>query len=328
MLLKLTSLKLTLMVLLLTWANVSALAQQKDEQLAATQTTPEVKSEPKSALESARESEPKPEVQNHTTPVPSPAPLLEQFKKDLSHYLPAEQVKPLLAGPDDYITLITQSTSINNKGVAILLPDWQQSATNPKAINFLRNKLPLQGWTTITIQPASMPDNYPSKAIKTSEQQQENTKSIDDYKIKFNAMINAVLEKSKSYPGIVIVIAQGNHGALLIDFFDLQSSNQSNKTPNAVILLSSYLLTNHDLIDEANTAFAKKMASSKYPVLDLYLTYDHPIVLDKAKQRLALSKKEMKVYYRQRQLNSTATGYYPEQALLTQMNSWLKAIGW
>lgn len=314
------------MLLLLTWTNVIALAQEKSEQTTTEKTTTEstLKAEPKTEPTS----EPKSEKTAQMPLIPSPVPLVEQFKEDLSHYLPAEQVKPLLAGPDDYITLITENTSVNNKGVAILLPDWQQSATNPKAINFLRNKLPLQGWTTITIQPASMPDNYPSKAIKISEQQQENTKSIDDYKIKFNAMINAVLEKSKSYPGIVIVIAQGNHGALLVDFFDPQSSNQSNNTPNAVILLSSYLLTNHNLIDEANTAFAKKIASSKYPVLDLYLTYDHPIVLDKAKQRLALSKKEMKVYYRQRQLNSLATGYYPEQALLTQMNSWLKAIGW
>lgn len=321
MLHKLTSLKLTMLLLLLAWTNVTALAQEKGEQTAA-------ESASKAELKTEPTSDPIPEKTAQTPLIPSPVPLIEQFKEDLSHYLPAEQVKPLLAGPDDYITLITENTSVNNRGVAILLPDWQQSATNPKAINFLRNNLPLQGWTTITIQPASMPDNYPSKSIKISEQQQENTKSIDDYKIKFNAMINAVLEKSKSYPGIVIVIAQGNHGALLVDFFDLQRSNQSNNTPNAVILLSSYLLTNHDLIDEANTAFAKKIASSKYPVLDLYLTYDHPIVLDKAKQRLALSKREMKVYYRQRQLNSLATGYYPEQALLTQMNSWLKAIGW
>lgn len=308
-------------LLLLTWVNVTVVAQQQNEQTAAEAV---VKVEPQS------DSKPEPglETKNQTPSVPLPVPLIQQHKEDLSHYLPTEQIKPLLAGPDDYITLITENTSVNTRGVAILLPDWQQSATNPKAINFLRKKLPLQGWTTITIQPASMPENYPSNAIKVSEQQLENNKIIDDYKIKFNTMINAVIDKSKSYPGIVIVIAQGNHGALLVDFFDPQSSNPNDNKPNAVILLSSYLLTNHGLIDEANTAFAKKIASSKYPVLDLYLTYDHPIVLDKAKQRLALSKKEMKVYYRQRQLNSIATGYYPEQELLTQLNSWLKAIGW
>lgn len=318
--LKLTSLKLTILVLLLTWVNAAALAQQKEEQTSATQATADVKSE--------SASEPKPKAQNHTPPVPLPAPLTQQYKADLSHYLSAEQVKPLLAGPDDYITLITENASVNSRGVAILLPDWQQSATNPKAINFLRKQLPLQGWTTITVQPASMPENYPSKALKVSEQRQENNKIIDDYQIKFNAMINAVIDKVKGYPGIAIVIAQGNNAALLVNCFDSQASNQNNIKPNAVILLSSYLLTNPELIDEANTDFAKKIAASQYPVLDLYLTQDHPIVLDKAKQRLALSKKAMKVYYRQRQLNSMATGYYPEPELLTQINGWLKAIGW
>ena len=332
--LKLTSLKITLIVLLLTGANMTVLAQQEDGKTTPTQETPAAKAESK--LESKSESKSKQKNESapkaKTTPIPLPTPLAQQQKDDLTHYLPANKVSSLLAGPDDYITLVDENISENNKGVAILLPDWQQSAANPKAINFLRNKLPLQGWTTIAIQPANKPENYPSTALKVSEQQQENKTIIDAYKIKFNAMINAVINKSKEYPGIVIVIAQGNHAAMLVDFFDQQSSNQSSNQnsaiPNAVILLSSYLLTSNDLIDEAHTALAKKIAYSEYPVLDLYLNYDHPIVLAKTKQRLALSKQEMKVYYRQRQLNSPATGYYPEQELLTQINSWLKSIGW
>lgn len=309
---KITILKLLIAVLLLSWASATALAQQ-DEQTTATQPTPTTKTEPK----------PK------AVQIPLPAPLTQQYKEDLKHYLPSDKIKPLLAGPDDYLTLITENTHINNKGVAILLPDWQQGATNPKAINFLRTQLPLQGWTTISIQPTSTPENYPSSALKISIQQEENQKTIDDYTLKLAAMINAVISKANEYPGIVMIIAQGNHGAMLVDLLD-QSNEQVKitQTPNAVILLSSYVLTNNQLIDETNTAFAKKIAYSEYPILDLYLRYDHAVVVAKAKQRLAWSTKEMKVYYRQRQLNNNATGYYPEQELLTQINSWLKSIGW
>jgi len=314
---KITTLNVTVMVLLLICANHAVLADQ-DEQADSTQEVTETKSQPK--LESKSESK--------TPEIPLPTSLIKQHKDDLKHYLPVNKVKPLLAGPDDYITLITENSSVNNKGIMILLPDWQQGATNPKAINFLRNKLPLQGWTTITIQPPSKPENYPSKALKITEQQKENKVIIDEYKIKFAAMINAVISNANEYPGIVVIIAQGNHGAMLVDLFDEQSSNQSNTMPSAVILLSSYLLTNDKLINEANTGFAKNIAYSEYPILDLYLRYDHPIVLDKTKQRLALSKKEMKVYYRQRQLNNNEMGYYPEQELVTQINSWLKSIGW
>jgi hypothetical protein len=271
----------------------------------------------------------KAETKTKVVTLPMPTSLLQQHKDDLTHYLPPNEVKPLLAGPDDYITLITENTSINNKGIAILLPDWQQGATNPKAINFLRNSLPKQGWTTISIQPASKPEGFPSNAVKLSEQQQENKTIIDKYKMKLAAMMNAVITKANDYPGIVIIIAQGNHGALLVELLDSDNDQMPlSQPPNALVLLSSYLHTNNALIDETNTTFATALAFSEYPVLDLLLRHDHPIVLDKAQQRLSLAKKEMKVYYRQRQLNNPAMGYYPEQELLIQINSWLKSIGW
>ena len=264
--------------------------------------------------------------------IPFPISLEKQHKEDLTHYLPTNRVSPILAGPDDYLTLIDESSSVNNKGVAILLPDWQQGAVNPKAINFLRSALPKQGWTTISIQPANKPSNFPSKALKVSEQQEANKTIIDEYKSKLSSLINAVLTKSKEYPGVIIIIAQGNHGALLVDIFDQQDAKQDAKqdgtTPNALILLSSYLLNSHELIDETNTDFAKKIANSEYPILDLYLQYDNPIVLDKAAQRLAIAKQELKAYYRQRQINNIVSGYYPEQELLTQINGWLRSIGW
>ena len=314
-LLKSASIKLAVIILLLTCANHGVLAQQ-DKQTTSTKEV--VKPESNSDA-------------NAKTKVPEiqlPISLLLQHKNDLKHYLSADKIKPLLAGPDDYITLVTENSTVNHKGTMVLLPDWQQGATSPKAINFLRKKLPQQGWTTVTVQPASKPDNYPSKALKVDEQQKENKALIDEYKIKFTSMINAVLSIANEYPGIVVIVTQGNHGAILVDLLDEKNSHQVNSMPNAVILLSSYILTNNELINDENTDFAKKIAYSEYPILDLYLRYDHPIALEKTAQRLAVSKQEMKVYYRQRQLNNNDMGYYPEKELMIQINSWLKSIGW
>lgn len=315
---KLATCKLTILIVLVNCVSVTVLAQQDEK------ASPEQK-----VAETNMESKSKPETKPNLVPITLPISLTQQYKEDLKHYLPANSVKPLLAGPDDYLTLVTENTSVNNKGVAILLPDWQQGATNPKAINFLRNKLPSQGWTTISIQPTNKPENYPSNALKISERQEENKNIINDYKMKLGVMMNAVIAKANEYPGIIIIIAQGNHGAMLVALLNQDNEQPTiTQAPNALILLSSFLLTSNKLIDETNTSFAKKLAYSEYPVLDLYLRHDNPIVLDKTKQRLALSKKEMKVYYRQRQLNNVAMGYYPEQELLTQINSWLKSIGW
>lgn len=291
------------------------LAQQEDKSAAAPEGTTE-----KTVVN---------EEKNKEISVPAPISLTKQQKEDLKHYLPSKHVQPLLAGPEEYITLITENSSLNSKGVAILLPDWQQGATNPKAINYLRNQLPLQGWTTISVQPPSKPDNYPSQALNISEQQEENKTILKDYQGKLGIMMNAVIEKANEYPGIIMIIAQGNHGAMLVDLLNQEiEPSIITQAPNALILLSSYVLTTNNLLDEANSTFAQQLANSEYPVLDLTLKRDNPIVLSKIKERLALSKQEMKVYYRQRQLNNVAMGYYPEQELLTQVNSWLKAIGW
>lgn len=308
--------KLILTVILFTCANVSVIAQE-DKQ-----------AEVKKIVEKTKDNKKNNETENNIT-VPLPVSVEQQYKEDLTHYLPSNHVTPILAGPDDYLTLINENMNVNSKGVAILLPDWQQGAVNPKAINFLRTALPKQGWTTISIQPANKPSDFPSQALKVSEQKKANKTIIDNYQIKLSALVNAVLTKAKEYPGIVIIIAQGNHGGMLVDIFDQQSTKPESTTPNALILLSSYLLNSSSLlIDEVNTDFAKKLAYSEYPILDLYLQHDNPIVLDKAGQRLVIARQELKTYYRQRQINNNATGYYPEQELLSQINSWLKSIGW
>ena len=261
---------------------------------------------------------------NKVTPIKKPIELTQQYKEDLKHYLTDEQVKPLLAGPDDYLTLVKRYTSANSKGVVILLPEWQQGATNPKAINYLRNALPAKGWSTIAIQPSNKPENYPSTEITVAEQKKENQLVLKEYKSKLKSMLNAVMNTAREYPGIVLVIAQGNNAALLVDIYSQDDSQQ----PNALIMLSSYRQSNHALINGVNENFARQVASTELPILDLYLKHDNPLVLNKAAQRRAFSKQEMKVYYRQRQLNNTVTGYYPEEELLSQINSWLKAIGW
>ncbi len=253
-----------------------------------------------------------------------PIALIKQQKKDLQHYIGQEKVTPVLAGATDYLTIVNKYTSANSKGVAILLPDWHQGATNPKAINFLRKSLPDEGWTTIAIQPDNKPYNYPSMATTLTEQQKENKSLIDAYQTKLSALMTSVMKTTRKYPGIVIVIAQGNNAALLVDLYH----QGHNKPANALLMLSSFRQSNIAFNASVNVSFAQQVAVSEYPVLDLYLKNDHPLTRNYAKKRRSLAKQEMKVYFRQRQLNNTASGYYPERELLTQINAWLRAIGW
>lgn len=249
----------------------------------------------------------------------------KQSKEDLQYYLSGDEITPILAGPDEYLTIISKNKYKHSKGVVILLPDWQQTIVSNNAINYLRSALTQQGWNTIAIQPSEKPQEIEGFATLTSEEQQkEHKKTLQNYQQKLSTLMKAVIKKARKYPGIFIVIAQGNHGAMLVNLYQ----QGENSAPSGLILLSSYMNSSAEMLEQANTTFAKTLAESSYPVLDLYLKLDHPTVNNKVKQRKSMAEQEMKIYYRQRQLNNTTSGRYPDDALLSQINRWLKSIGW
>ena len=248
---------------------------------------------------------------------------LEQYHQDIKHYHATAEIHPLLVGTEKYITLIKKQTATLNKGVMILLPDWQQGANNPKAMNYLRNKLPGLGWNTIAIQPDSQPKDYPSEALTLDEQKKDNDRIINIYKNKLSALLNAVMNAAKQFPGAVVVVAQGNNAAMLVELYDKDNTEQ----PDAFVMLSSFRKNSPHFSDEINEQFAHHIAQSDLPILDLYLRYDNAIVLAKAKQRKLLAEQTKKANFRQRQINNTATGYYPNKELVKQITGWLKVIG-
>jgi len=251
--------------------------------------------------------------------ITAPVSLQSLQKDDINHYIDEKYIVPLLAGPDDFITLIHPNMAPNNKGVAILLPDWHQSATTPKSINFLRQSLPEQGWTTITILPPSKPDNFPSRALKKSQRTEEDKKTRETYLSSLSLLMKAVMEKARSYPGMVMVITEGNHAGFLMSLYQ----QDKNTAPSAFITLSSYMLT-----ASANKQYNQNLADSDFPVLDLLLTKDHSQVLSNAAQRRALAEQALKPHYRQRKINNLTPSYYPQQDLLININGWLKSIGY
>lgn len=292
---------------LLTFSSVQSYAfySQEEEQV-------EEDKEKPTAAEGSKTSKTRPKI------LP-PIDALTQKEQDLTHYFDTEKVVPMLAGAEDFITLVNENTASNQKGVMILLPDWQMGATSSNAINYLREILPSQGWATITVQPPSKPFGYPSNALTISQQTEDNSKLLTTYQDNLTVIMKAVMEKAKDYPGIFVVVSQGSHAALLANLY----SEGKLEEPSAMVMLSNYMLTESD-----SSAFAKNLASSSFPLLDIYLSREHRLAKNNAHVRKEQATKEMKVYYRQTQLHNNQIGYYPEQSLIRAINGWLKSIGW
>ncbi|WP_448246900.1 DUF3530 family protein [Thalassotalea agariperforans] len=246
-----------------------------------------------------------------------PADLQQQFQNDLKHYV--GKTEALLIGTEEVITLFESSQTANNKGVVLLIPDWQQPAINPRSINFLRKTLPEHGWATLTVQPFNKPKNYPSMALKAIEQQEENDKILTDYKLQLGQLYQAMMDKVANMPGIFILISEGNNAGFLVDIINQETS----KKPHAMVMLSAYQLT-----ETANINLAKNVAISEMPMLDLRLKRDHLNVQASAKLRKTQTEKELKVLYRQQEIANFTPSYYPEAELLKAIQGWLKTIGW
>jgi hypothetical protein len=249
--------------------------------------------------------------------ISKPVDQFQQQNGDLQHYL--DNTESLLIGTEEFITLTNTSNTANTRGVVILLPDWQQPITNTKNMAFLHTQLPDHGWTTISIQPNNKPEGYPSNALKTTEQHEENTKIIEAYQKQLSLTFDTIMKKVANFPGIFVLVTEGNHAAMMFDIF----STSNKQPPHAMVILSAYRETYKEDMD-----FAKTLAMSDIPLLDLYLKFDHPLAKQSAKRRHKQSKNEMKIQYRQRQLNNFNSGYYPPESLLIEIRGWLRSIGW
>lgn len=246
-----------------------------------------------------------------------PADLFQQSQKDSKHYL--RETESLLIGTEEFVTLFKPSTNVNNKGVFIFIPDWQQSIINPKNIAPLQQNLPAQGWATLTIQPLKKPQNYPSAAQKKIEQETENSEALSAHKQQLATIIEALLNKVSQQPGNFILVSEGHHGGLIINTLAETEIPQ----PSAVVLLSAYVTS-----ETENKLVAKNLAESPLPILDLLLTKDNPAVIRSAKARKNEADKMLKIMYRQQQLINFTPGYYPPESLLKAIQGWLNVNGW
>lgn len=248
-----------------------------------------------------------------------PTALPEIYELDLKHYLPKGDYENITVGEREHLALLTTYDSESPKGIAILIPEWQQPATSPQAINELRKILPKQGWTTFSLQPLDKPENYPSNALDEVARAAENTEQLAQYQQQLAPLIAASIEKAKSFPGIIILIAQGQNAAQILSI--LQQPEFAK--PNAYIMLSAYMPTT-----KATTIAAEHLSELTIPVLDLSLQADHFHVPNNVALRTRYVKQFAKSQYRHTTLFNFTTGYYDSNALAAQIKGWLTSLGW
>ena len=63
----------------------------------------------------------------HQAIIKAPIDAFTQQQQDIEHYLATEEISSLLVGSEKYLIATNKHTTAINKGVMVLIPDWQQS---------------------------------------------------------------------------------------------------------------------------------------------------------------------------------------------------------
>ncbi|ALS34166.1 hypothetical protein PTRA_a3161 [Pseudoalteromonas translucida KMM 520] len=92
---------------------------------------------------------------------------------DIQHLLPNDEIKPILAGDTEFLTLYSEYMSADFRGTVLLIPDWQSSATNNAGMSFLRKELNNLGYITYAM---TVPDiNWQASEIATAATNESTT---------------------------------------------------------------------------------------------------------------------------------------------------------
>lgn len=245
-----------------------------------------------------------------------PTDRFQQSQTDAKHYLVHDEIEEVLVGTDSYLAIVDPNTSVNVKGNFIVLPDWAKGIKNPKTAGFTKYMSTI-GWRSLTVQVPRSPENYPSIHHEQAQRLEENQKSLADYQLLLTQLLQSAIEKSQQHPGPIIIIAEGQVAANVANIL-----SQQNDDIEALIILSGYVLTNHQ-----DSTINRSVANAELPILDIFLSKDNLMIANQAKQRQEAVNVELKSFYRQHRITNIQPGYYPKESLIRAVVGWLKTIG-
>ena len=255
------------------------------------------------------------------------------FNSDADRFFKADEIKPLLAGDQDFYVLFRDDMTGRPKGVALLIPDWGQTATSSRGLDFLRTVLPDYGWVTLSMTvPQSRDQVFDTKqATEPATAQTEfkvakpplPVRTIDEdymnsYEMQLKMRMLALTDEAQNYQGYFIVIAQGSSAAVLASLYAKEELDE----PEAMILLDASV---HDfkLTEKMN----QDITANAVPTLDIYQSRNSRWARKNIEMRRKLARKNFKVSYRSKELFGDISYHNQNQRMLKIVYGWLSSLG-
>ena len=228
----------------------------------------------------------------------------QQIAAKLAEDAAATEVVWLEAGGDEFIGLFNQQTGVKAAGAAIILHGMGGHADWPRVISPLRQSLPEQHWTTLSIQ-------LPLVAIENP---------IEDYGKTLNAAadrIQAAVRFLRKRKFMNIVIIGQSFGAASALYYLAQPERPKALAMVAIGLQDyAFLKPNIDVL--------VLIEKTSVPLLDIYGEHDYRRVVEQAPDRRLAAKKANNKKYTQIEIQGANHYFYKNEELLAKrIRGWL-----
>lgn len=247
-----------------------------------------------------------------------------QGNQDISHYYDNSEVVNVMAGENEITALFRDHTAEFDKGVAILIADWHLTQANDRGIDFLRKSLNDYGWITYSISAGSSPrinnEELPENDnLSLAPSLSHYTKpDFDAYALSLTSRFKAMYQQALTHPGFVIVITQGQSGAILNNYL----SQQSSEPIDALVLLNNFYNE-----PQKNKALNQTITTTTWPTLDIFYQSHNHWLSQQMELRKKLARRNHKFNYRQRTLFGSQSSEQQHQRLSKEIYGFLTWLG-
>ena len=244
--------------------------------------------------------------------------------EDIGHYYDETEVVKVLAGDTELTALYRDHMAQFEKGVAILIADWHLTQSNDKGIDYLRKSLNDYGWITYSISAGTPPRRNNDELPENPNQSlapiiEKYTKpDFDAYSLSLISRFKAMYQQALTHPGFVILITQGQSGAILNNYLNQENAEQL----DALILLNNFF---ND--PKMNRALNQTITSSMWPTLDIHYQSHNHWLNDQMAMRKKLTRRNQKTNYRQRTLFGSQSSLQQHQRLSKEVYGFLTWLG-
>jgi hypothetical protein len=197
--------------------------------------------------------------------------------------------------------LLHKSEQSYQSGLAIFLPDWQQTAS----LLSLSQALSQQGFDCVILLPTPQ-----QQSVNPGDEKQQET--IAKQLTQWQSRLASIDENMNTSGGHRLLIAQGSSAVWLGQLLNVDQITK----PDAIVLLNAFYPDK-----QANQLQATQLSSSVIPMLDLYQENQNGWLMQAVQQRKIAAKRATKLNWRQQSMSDLSDS-------AARIKGWLVTLGW